>query len=111
MSLNDMASVPPINNTVNRIITTVDESMLMLQPHLSAVRVCHVKPYTPITCSHMEGHKSFCPKMNVMWIISGGRCDVYVCTFACTCLELVSNYELYTFCLIMLLCRDLISSL
>ena len=29
MSLNDMASVPPINNTVNRMITTVDESMML----------------------------------------------------------------------------------
>ena len=78
MSLNDMASVPPINNTVNRIITTVDESMLMLQPHLSAVRVCHVKPYTPITCSHMEGHKSFCPKMYVMWPTIGSSPEVDV---------------------------------
>ena len=82
--------------------------------------MCHVKPYTPITCSHIEGHKSVilrrtCPKMYVMWPTIGSSLEVDVmcmCVLACacTCLVLVSNYELYTFCLIMLLCRDLISS-
>ena len=81
MSLNDMASVPPINNTVNRIITTVDESM-MLQPHLSAVRVLSRKT---VYSNHMLSHggaqvilRRTCPKMYVMWPTIGSSPEVDV---------------------------------